>query len=507
MHPRIPSILHHLATVEAVPDAELLARFATSRDEAAFELLVWRHTGMVLRVCRGVLGDHHAAEDACQATFLALARHSEVMGRGSVAGWLYRVARRVALQAAIRTEVRAERAAGSSDLEDHLPDRGAPCGPDLDLVSALHDEVAGLPERYRIPVLLCFFEGLTHRAAAERLGMPIGTLAARVNRAQERLRRRLAARGYGGTAAVFAALATGTVAGSPTFVAHTTRAAVAFASAGVPRVSEAILKLAEGATLTMTSALIRLAVCVSILCGVALGGLWATGGQESPNPPKAAPAGVAAPPGVAPDANKMLDAWWADLMSDEPGVPERAVLALATRPKQTVPFLRDRLKPLKASKADVEKALTDLGSDKKAVWQPAFDQLQYYDPRLAIDLVTLMKDVTGTPARQRLVAVLVNHHVSPDEYAGFEFVLREDEGIYNFVCQSAKGNSSMWAEHKVQNIVNPRWLRLIRAVAVLEHVGTADAVAILNDLATGHPDARPTRAAKEALTRLGRKAP
>src|SRR6478672_9492509 len=84
-------------------DADLLARFARERDEAAFELLVWRHAGMVLRVCRLVLCDHHAAEDACQATFLALARQAHSAGRrGTVAGWLYRVARRTAGHAARR---------------------------------------------------------------------------------------------------------------------------------------------------------------------------------------------------------------------------------------------------------------------------------------------------------------------------------------------------------------------------------------------------------------------
>src|SRR5688572_21468103 len=78
-------------------DADLLGRFATSRDESAFELLVWRHAALVQRVCHAVLGDYHAAEDAAQAAFLVLARKAHTfVGRGSVVGWLYRVARRVA---------------------------------------------------------------------------------------------------------------------------------------------------------------------------------------------------------------------------------------------------------------------------------------------------------------------------------------------------------------------------------------------------------------------------
>src|SRR5215475_11889843 len=81
-------------------DGQLLERFVARRDEAAFELLLWRHGGMVLGVCRRVLGRVHDAEDAFQATFLALARSARsISQREAVAGWLYRVAHRTALRA------------------------------------------------------------------------------------------------------------------------------------------------------------------------------------------------------------------------------------------------------------------------------------------------------------------------------------------------------------------------------------------------------------------------
>src|SRR3954449_12679951 len=99
---------------DPAPDAELLARFARARDEAAFAALVERHGPMVLGVCRRVLGEHHAAEDAFQAAFLALARNANrLRDPAAVGSWLYGAAVRVALKArrsAARSGV-AERAA------------------------------------------------------------------------------------------------------------------------------------------------------------------------------------------------------------------------------------------------------------------------------------------------------------------------------------------------------------------------------------------------------------
>src|SRR5262245_17649595 len=220
-------------------DAALLGRFARDRDEAAFELLVWRHAGMVLRVCRAALRDHHAAEDACQAVFLARARQASRVGRrGTVAGWLFRVARRVSARAA-----RRGRPAAAVDL-DRLPTPETDPAPDADLARLLHDELARLPDRYRVPLLVCFFEGLSHAEAARRLGWPVGTVAGRVARAKGWLRRRLARRGVTAPAGVGALLAAGPAAVGPSFAGVTARAAAAFAAGegAVPGVSAAVIE-------------------------------------------------------------------------------------------------------------------------------------------------------------------------------------------------------------------------------------------------------------------------
>src|SRR5580692_6337125 len=99
------TLIRHLRTVAAprdggMSDAQLLAQFAAERDEAAFEQLVRAHGPMVLGVCRRVLNHDQDAEDAFQATFLVLARKAgSVQQAENLAGWLYRVAYRTALEA------------------------------------------------------------------------------------------------------------------------------------------------------------------------------------------------------------------------------------------------------------------------------------------------------------------------------------------------------------------------------------------------------------------------
>jgi RNA polymerase sigma factor (sigma-70 family) len=251
-------------------DADLLARFANTKDEVAFELLVRRHAGMVLRVCRSILKDHHNAEDVGQAVFLALAQQAAIVGRrGAVAGWLYRVAWRIAAKVARRPAPQTR-----SDL-DQIPTRDCEPVSDPALTAILHEELARLPENYRVPLLLCFFEGLTHTEAAQRLGWPIGTLAGRVARAKGCLLQRLSRRGV--TSQSVALLALTATKPAPEFVVNTVRAAVAFAGrkSVIPGVSQGVVHLAQGAIQTMTMSKFRWATGILIACGaIVVGGAW-----------------------------------------------------------------------------------------------------------------------------------------------------------------------------------------------------------------------------------------
>jgi RNA polymerase sigma factor (sigma-70 family) len=187
---------------EGLTDAQLLERFVQRRDEAAFELLVWRHGAMVLNVCLRVLRRAHDAEDAFQATFLALVRKAGAIGKcESVGSWLYKVAYRVALRA--RTAVPV-----LSLPEGPLEDRAA-ADPDAavlarELGSVLDEEVQRLSDKYRAAFVLCQLEGQTIEAAARILGCPPGTVGTRVARARQLLRRRLTHRGVDPSAPIAA---------------------------------------------------------------------------------------------------------------------------------------------------------------------------------------------------------------------------------------------------------------------------------------------------------------
>jgi RNA polymerase sigma factor (sigma-70 family) len=295
-----PPVLRYLRAVlgpeaDGPTDADLLGRFVADRDQAAFELLVYRHAGMLMRVSRGVLRDHHAAEDITQAAFLVLARKAGSVGRReAVAGWLYRVAHRLAVRTARRRK---------PDLNAELDALATPdtAKPD-DLSPLLHAELARLPDRYRVPVLLCFFEGLSHADAARRLGWPVGTVAGRIARAKDELQRRLGRKGVMvGVASLLGVEAAPAVA--PPFADATARAAVLFAAgaAVVPGVSPPVLVLASGALRTMTAIKLQWAAGILAACSVlTLGGVgvWASSQQGSgPGGPAAGPtAGAAAGP-------------------------------------------------------------------------------------------------------------------------------------------------------------------------------------------------------------------
>ncbi len=189
-------------------DRVLLTRFVEEQDEGAFEELVRRYDRLVRSAIAKVLSDPHDAEDAFQATFLILVRRAKSIDwRTGIGPWLYGVAHRVAVKArdAGRTRTRKEKEAGSKPTEPE---------PTSDLswreaCALLHSELDKLPDRYRLPLLLCYLEGKTRDEAASELKITVGTVKGRLERGREMLRTRLARRGVALSAGLLSAVATG----------------------------------------------------------------------------------------------------------------------------------------------------------------------------------------------------------------------------------------------------------------------------------------------------------
>src|SRR5262245_35048102 len=185
------ALVHHGA--DARSDADLLADFVRTRDAATAEVIVRRHGPMVWGVCRRLLGHHHDAEDAFQATFLVLARRPDaVRPPGLLGNWLYGVARRTALKAralAARRRARESTVAELPDSPTPEPSGWADLRPVLDL------ELERLPAKFRAPIVLGDLEGKTRPEAARRLGWPEGTVNSRLAIGRKKLAARLTRRG------------------------------------------------------------------------------------------------------------------------------------------------------------------------------------------------------------------------------------------------------------------------------------------------------------------------
>ena len=161
--PTIPmnQVIHHLRRavlardVDRMTDGQLLECFIADESEAAFAALVRRHGPMVLGVCRRMLA-HHDAEDAFQATFLVLVRKAtSIKPRAQVSNWLYGVAYHTTLKA--RTVAMKRRG-----KEQQLIDTPAPEAKECrwrDLQTLLDEEMTCLPEKFRVPLVLCDLEG------------------------------------------------------------------------------------------------------------------------------------------------------------------------------------------------------------------------------------------------------------------------------------------------------------------------------------------------------------
>jgi RNA polymerase sigma factor (sigma-70 family) len=248
-----------LCAGEGPSDEQLLESFLVRRDEASFEALLRRHGPMVLGVCQRVLRNVHDAEDAFQATFLVLARKAgSIRSRQVVASWLYGVAYRTAMKARVMNAKRRSKERQAGELP--RPESSA----DDELLAQLDHELNRLPDKYRVPVVLCELEGRSRKEVARILGVPEGTLSWRLAQAKKLLAKKLS---RFERAIPLGALAVGL---SPTLRASTLKAAL---TAGT--VPAQVLVLTEGVMKAMLLSKLKISVCVAALALVA--GVGASG--------------------------------------------------------------------------------------------------------------------------------------------------------------------------------------------------------------------------------------
>jgi RNA polymerase sigma factor (sigma-70 family) len=272
-------------------DRQLVEQFLAGRGEAVFEAILRRHGAMVYRVCWRVLQHHQDTEDAFQAAFLVLVqRLRAVRKHASLASWLHGVAYRVALKAKAEAAARRrheEQAAVSQALSpDDVSWR--------EMRAVLDAELVGLPEKWRLPLVLCYLEGRTQDEAAEQLGWSKRTLRRRLEEGRTGLGHRLSRRGVVWPAALSAVLLSDAVVSatlSPGLLDSTIKAASLIAAgqtAAVGLISAKAATLTEGVLKTMLLSKLKVAVVVMLVLGglgIGASGLpYRTAAAEPPFP-------------------------------------------------------------------------------------------------------------------------------------------------------------------------------------------------------------------------------
>jgi RNA polymerase sigma factor (sigma-70 family) len=270
--------LFRLGVTGSMNDAQLIELFLSGRDgraEDAFAAIVERHGPMVWRVCRRILIDPNDAEDGFQVTFLVLARKARSIGRRELLpGWLHGVA----LRSARELKKKAARRRSAEARMGTMPRSQSAEGAALDgALESLDLELAKLPNIYRAAIILCDLEGMTHSQAAQRLGVPVGTIASRLARGRERLRDRLSRQGVGVSPGLVAiAFAKNAELAPPRLVAGTVE------TAGRLIAGEAIKQFVpaplETLAVNVSRAMLiaKLAARTSIACGILAVSLGAT---------------------------------------------------------------------------------------------------------------------------------------------------------------------------------------------------------------------------------------
>jgi DNA-directed RNA polymerase specialized sigma24 family protein len=462
----LSTVLRHLCGLgaagdtEALSDTELLRRFCTGRNEAAFAALMRRHGRMVWGVCRDVLRHEQDAEDAFQATFLVLARQANSIRRGeAVASWLHGTARRVAL-AARRAAVTRREHEGWVAGAAFTPDGRTLVTWDAEQSVRLWDVATG--EKRKQYRLLSRGSGAAAVAPGggnvyspyQAVTSPDGRFIAECS--QERFLgvQELAS---GREVHGFNNLADGVS------TAAFTPDGRMLAWGGWRDPTIHLLELATG---RQRGTLAGHKGSINSLAFSADGRVLVSGSEDTTAvvwDPLGTRGAAALPPGA-----EALETCWADLGSSDAGHAFRALGKLVASPAGAVALLQKRLDPGVAPDGKrLAKLITDLDSDKFETRDAAMKELTQFVELAEPALRAARDKAPSAEARRRL-----------------EQLLKKLDGL---------GTSD-----------EP--LRASRAVEALEYIGTPEARQLLTKLAGGAPETWLTREAKAAAGRLDARA-
>lgn len=229
-------------------------------------------------------------------------------------------------------------------------------------------------------------------------------------------------------------------------------------------------------------------------------------------------------------SKKLEELWKLLLHSDDEPMSAKALLELSARPNaKVVEILGDKLKPIKITKEKLETLIGELGDVNEETADAAYTELGYFDPRLELDLESIMKLAASKRHKERMAALISGstlEHANGFLWCNVKLSANNlpapKVGKFYFLTVSSDPNKPAgfrtWLERAgvaggaikpipsaVSELQLPQWKRATRAVKVLEDIRTPDAIKVLETMATGHPDASPTEAATEALVRLKKK--
>ena len=339
-------------------DGALLQAYLDHNDADAFAELLRRHGPMVWRLALHLLRHRQDAEDVFQAAFVTLARQARALrAETSLAAWLHRVTWRLSLRSRAASARQRRPPQRPLPFEEHDPAAEITVRESQEL---LHQELNALPERLRLPLVLCYLQGLTRDEAAARLGWSLGTLKRRLEAGRKRLHARLSRRGLALSALLSASLlAPAEVSASLAEGALRVAVSCAGGSLGMVPAPVAVL-VAEISSSAKVKALWVLMLTLATFTAGA--GAWVYHGQASE---PAAPPPEARSPSDSPDARKVKEAQQParDLFGDP--LPAGAIARLGTVRLRHGDYLHA------LAFAPDGKTLISAGRDGMRVWQTA----------------------------------------------------------------------------------------------------------------------------------------